>query len=73
MALVDGLMGANTMATKGLHYGNMCVDVYTPKSTEVAYGTTTYQQLLENYISMGNFYAPGVYQFVAGHTVNYSK
>ncbi len=62
-----------SMHDKGVHYGKMCAGVNTPDPDAIAYGKTTYQHVLEQYITMGNFYAPGTYQFVNGHIVNYSK
>ena len=66
------------MHDKGIHYGKMCVGVNTPVSTAYAYGTTTYQQLLEQYIEMtdgdgegDNFYTPENFQFVNGSVTNY--
>ena len=68
---LSGKMGLleeiSSLHNKGLHYGKMCVDVYTFKNTD-----TTYQQYLENYINMGGFYYPGNYNFVNGSIVNYT-
>ncbi|MBR2380877.1 MAG: type II secretion system protein [Clostridia bacterium] len=67
-----------SMHDRGIHYGKMCVGVNTPVSTAYAYGTTTYQQLLEQYIEMtdgdgvgDNFYTPENFQFVNGSVSNY--
>ena len=68
-----------SMHDRGLHYGKMCVDVNTPKSTAIAYGSTTYQQLLEQYIDMTtnkdsknyNCYTPENFTFVNGSITNY--
>lgn len=67
-----------SMHDRGIHYGKMCVGVNTPVSTAYAYGTTTYQQLLEQYIEMtdgdgvgDNFYTPEKFQFVNGAVSNY--
>ena len=66
------------MHDKGIHYGKMCIGVNTPVQTSKAYGTTTYQQLLEQYIEMtdgdgtkDNFYAPENFRFVNGSVSNY--
>ena len=69
---------AVSMHDRGIHYGKMCVGVNTPVSTAYAYGTTTYQQLLEQYIEMtdgdgegDNFYTPENFTFVNGSVTNY--
>lgn len=51
----------------GIHYHKMSVGVNTVKNDNVKY-----QQYLQNYINMGNFYYPENYQFVGGNIVNYS-
>ena len=67
-----------SMHDRGIHYGKMCAGVNTPVSTAYAYGTTTYQQLLEQYINMTTqghekegFYTPENFQFVNGSVSNY--
>ena len=66
MGLVESLGSSYALHGKGLHYGKMCVDVYTVENTN-----TTYQQLLANYLAMGNFYYPENYQFDGGVFTNY--
>ncbi len=68
MGLVESVSSSSALHNKGLHYGKMCVDVYTFENTN-----TEYQQYLENYINMGAFYYPENYQFVGGQITNYSK
>ena len=79
---LSGKMGlaesVKSLHASGLHYGKMVIPVNTPVSTAYAYGTTTYQQLLEQYIEMtdgdgtkDNFYAPENFQFVNGQVTNY--
>ena len=81
MNIADGLLGAagkQTLGERGLHYGRVSVEVYTPKQTSYAYGTTTYEQLLGQYIEMtngdgknDNFYTPENFKFVNGSVTNY--
>lgn len=78
LGLVESLSNSLSLHSRGIHYGKMCVGVNTPVSTAYAYGTTTYQQLLEQYIEMtdgdgtkDNFYAPENFQFVNGSVSNY--
>ena len=70
MGLVDSagdLLGSDaSLHGKGLHYGKMCVDVYTFENTN-----TEYQNYLENYINMGTFYYPEYYQFNGGVITNF--
>ena len=67
-----------SMHDRGIHYGKMSMGVYTPNQEAYAYGTTTYQQLLEQYIEMtdgdgegDNFYTPENFMFVNGQISNY--
>ena len=69
-----------SMHDRGIHYGKMVVGVNTPKQEGIACGTTTYQQLLEQYIEMtdgdgngDNFYTPENFMFVNGRVSNYWK
>ena len=79
---LSGKMGLaesiKSLHASGLHYGKMVIPVNTPVQTAKAYGTTTYQQLLEQYIEMtdgdgtkDNFYTPENFQFVNGSVSNY--
>ena len=79
---LSGKMGlaesVKSLHASGLHYGKMVIPVNTPVQTSKAYGTTTYQQLLEQYIDMTTsgsekegFYTPENFQFVNGSVTNY--
>jgi hypothetical protein len=79
----SGMMGLVEKAgvslhSQGLHFGKSCIEIYTPEQNAIAYGTTTYQQLLEQYIEMtdddgegDNFYTPENFEFVNGSVSNY--
>ena len=54
------------------------MEINSPRKDAIAYGTTTYQELLEQYIEMidgdgegDNFYTPENFKFVNGSVSNY--
>ena len=74
---IDSLLSIS-MHDKGIHYGKVCLEILSPMQHSYAYGTTTYQQLLEQYIEMtdgdgegDNFYTPENFMFVNGQISNY--
>lgn len=57
--------------SSGIHYGKLLVEVNTPDEDTIAVNGITYQQLLEQYIEMGDYYTPEKYEFNSGSIINY--